>query len=192
MEAEEQRQKQTYVDQLIHNPLINQILFVVLVVLCFIGDILGEFSGHIAVFYWLVMIPVFFLITSIKEQAKELKTGLSIAHFSRFNLIYWISAFIAVLLILLLWHSDAIDAKGSALAIHVVVAQTFFLLGILVGLRFYLLGVFLYLTAGLTIYMEGVLGIALFLALPIVYIGLYFEKRFSAPSIMRQKTNRST
>ncbi len=44
---------------------INEVFFIVLVILCFIGDILGELAGHVAVFYWLLMLPVFFMVTHL-------------------------------------------------------------------------------------------------------------------------------
>jgi len=173
-------------------PHINEVFFIVLVVLCFIGDILGEISEHFAVFYWLLMVPVFFFITLLDEQAKELKTGLSIAHFYRFNLIYWTSSLLSIFLILFLWHAEALDAKGSALAIHIIVAQTIFLLGILAGLRFYLIGLFLFISAGMTIFMEGMMGISLLLLIPVIYLGFYFEKHWIIPKISRLRNQLDT
>ena len=166
---------------------INEVFFIVLVILCFIGDILGELAGHVAVFYWLLMLPVFFMITHLNEKAKELKTGLSIPHFNRFNFLAWLSAFIAILLILLIWHAEAIETQGSAIAIHIIVAHTMFMLGILVGLRFYLLGLFLFFSAAMTIMMEGIVGMTILLAIPVVFLGFYFEKHSSVPSMLKHK-----
>jgi len=176
------------INKLVRYDHINEALFVTLVFLCFIGDLLAEISGHFAVFYWFTMIPLFYFITQLNEQAKEIKTGVSIEHFSRFNLIYWCSAFTAILLVLMLWHSNDLDAQGSALAIHIIVAHTMFLLGILGGLRFYLIGSFLFLTAAVTIFMEGIVGITLLVLIPVLYFGFRFEKHKKIPTISNFKT----
>lgn len=175
--------KSSKYNQLIEHKHINEIFFILLITLCFIGDLLGDFSGHFAVFFWLFMLPVFFMITYLNEKAKEFKTGNRIEHFVRFNILYWCSALISILLILVLWHSEALDAKGSALAIHIVVAHTMFLLGILAGLRFYLIGLFLFVTAGLTIWMESLGGMTVLLSILIYFVGYYFEKHKFLPSI---------
>ena len=192
MVTEQNENENLAIEKLIRYDHINEIFFITLVFLCFIGDILAEFSGHVAVFYWLLMIPVFFFITLFNEKAKEFKTGISIEHFVRFNYLYWASALISISLVLMLWHSEDLDAKGSALAIHMIVAQTMFLLGIVAGLRFYLIGSFLFLTAATTILMEGVVGITLLLAIPVLFFGFYYEKRKNSPDILSHKKNSKT
>ena len=163
-------------EKLTHYPHINGIIFITLVVLCYIGDLLGDLSGRTAVFYWLLMVPLFFVITLINEKAKEVQIGKSIAHFVRSSLVYWVSASISIVLILFLWHSNDLSIKTAALAIHIIVAHTMFLLGTLAGLRFYLIGFFLFLTAGITSQFEGIFGASILFAVPIILFGFYYEK----------------
>lgn len=181
MVPEQNEQEYSPIEQMIRYDHINEVFFAALVLLCFIGDILGEISGHVAVFYWLLMVPVFFFITLFNEQAKELKTGLSIDHFKKSNILYWTSAFMSILLILMLRHAEDLDARGAAVAIHIIVAHTMFLLGIIAGLRFYLIGSFLFVTAGITIFMESIVGITIFVAIPVLFFGFYFEKHKTVP-----------
>lgn len=181
MVPEQNENEHSVIEKMILYTHINEVFFIALVLLCFIGDMLGEVSGHVAVFYWLLMIPVFFFITLFNERAKEIKTGLSIENFYNSNILYWTSAFISILLILLLWHAEDIDARGASVAIHIIVAQTMFLLGILAGLRFYLIGSFLFLTAAMTIFMESIVGITILFAIPILFFGLHIEKNKTIP-----------
>lgn len=179
--SEQNDHENSPIDKMIRYSHINEVFFVSLVLLCFIGDLLGEISGHAAVFYWLLMVPVFFFITLFNEKAKELKTGLSIENFKKSNILYWTSAFLSILLILMLRHAEDIDARGAAVAIHIIVAHTMFLLGILAGLRFYLIGAFLFLTAGMTIFMESIVGFTIILAIPVLFLGLYMERHKTIP-----------
>ncbi len=162
--------------KLIHYPHITGIIFISLIVLCFIGDLLGDLSGRTAVFYWLFMLPLFFVITLINEKAKELQTGQSISHFVSSSLVYWISASISIMLILFLWHANDLSIKTATLAIHIIVAHTMFLIGTLAGLRFYLIGFFLFLTAAITTQFEGPFGATILLAVPVILFGFYYEK----------------
>ncbi|OQK16268.1 hypothetical protein AU255_14340 [Methyloprofundus sedimenti] len=166
-------------ETLTHYPHINEIFFMTLIVLCFIGDLLGDVSGRGAIFYWIFMVPVFFLITLVKEKARELKTGRIIEDFMRTSFLYWLSALISILLVMFLWHADALNAVSASLASHVIVAQTMFLLGTIAGVRFYLIGLFLFLTAGITTQFEGVFGFTILIALPIIFFGFYYDKHKS-------------
>lgn len=187
MASDQNENELTTLEKMVRYRHINEVFFVSLILLCFIGDLLGEISGHAAVFYWLLMIPVFFFITLFNEKAKEIKTGLSIENFKKSNVIYWVSAFLSILLILMLRHAEDLDARGAAVAIHIIVAHTMFLLGILAGLRFYLIGAFLFLTAGMTIFMESVVGFTIILAIPILLLGLYMEKHKTIPFFGNKK-----
>lgn len=119
----------------------------------------------------------FFLITLVKEKSRELKTGRTIADFIRTSFLYWLSALMSMLLVMFLWHADALNAVSASLAIHIIVAHTMFLLGTIAGLRFYLIGLFLFITAGITTQFEGVFGTTILIALPIIFFGFYYDNR---------------
>ena len=121
------------------------------------------------------MVPLFFVITLINETAKENQRGKTVPHFVRSSFVYWLGAFISIMIVLFLWHASDLSAKTAALVIHVIVAQTMFLLGTLAGLRFYLIGFFLFLTAIITTQFSGVLGGTILFAAPIVLFGFYYE-----------------
>lgn len=163
---------------------INEIIFTGLVVLCFIGDIIGEVSDHASIIYWLMLVPIFFLSSVVFEKAQSLKLQKPKKNHLRFILILWVSAFFSVLLIMLLWHSGAFLAESVGIIIHIILAHTLFVSGLSLGLRFYLIGLLLFIVAGLTIAMEAAVGITLIFSIPVILIGLYFKKKMY-PSLKR-------
>ncbi|MGR9100119.1 MAG: hypothetical protein ACU826_06095 [Gammaproteobacteria bacterium] len=108
--------------------------------------------------------------------------------FLRFELIHWGSALAAVLLVILLWHADHLKPQPAGLVAHVILAHTMFVSGSRLGFRFYLVGVFLFITAGFTIAMEGTVGLTLLATLPVVILGLYIEDHYMFPVIKRKYT----
>ncbi len=168
--------EKSYLDDIANNRYIHEIIFIGLVVLCFTGDIIGEVSDHASIIYWLIMVPLFFLSTLIIEKTQSLKSKKTKKKHLQFIITLWSSAFFAILLILLLWHSGAFLAASIGVIVHIILAHTVFITGAVLGLRFYLIGSFLFILAGLTIAMEGAVGITLLLSIPIIVIGLYVKK----------------
>lgn len=165
-----------YINAMARHIFINEIIFIGLVVLCFMGDVMGEISDHISIIYWLLMAPLFFFGSIILEKEQSIRLKKPIKNYLRFSLVLWVSAFFSVLLTLFLWHSGVVLAKSVGLIIHIILAQTLFITGFILGLRFYLIGLFLFIMAALTIAMEGTVGISLVLSMPIILIGLYVKK----------------
>lgn len=163
-------------DRIANHIFIKEIIFIGLVVLCFLGDVLGEVSDHTSIIYWLLMTPIFFFSTIILENEQSIRLNKEIKNHRRFTFVLWVSAFFSVLLTLFIWHSGVILAKAVGLIIHIILAHTLFSTGLILGFRFYLIGLFLFMMAGLTIATEGTVGITLMLSIPIILIGLYVKK----------------
>jgi len=168
-------------DNIANTENINEIIFMGLVTLCFIGDVMGEISDHTVVFYWLLMAPIFFLGSIVIEKKQAKKSIHSIENNIRYSLIIWSSAFFSVLIVLFLWHSSTISSATVGLIVHVILGHTLFVSGSILGFRFYLNGLFLLLLAWLTIAMEGTVGMTLFLAIPLMIMGLRYRKKFVLP-----------
>lgn len=173
-------------DAITRNIYINEIIFISLIALCFIGDIIGSLSSRAVIFYWLMMVPIFFVCSLISERAMTQEHEKEKSHFLKYELIFWASAFASVLLVLYLWHAEALQAETTGLIIHILLAHTMFLTGTLLGMRFYLAGLFLFILAGLEIMMAGKIGVAFIITIPIIIVGLYYEKYFLFPSIKKK------
>ena len=70
-----------------------KLFFMGLVVLCFVGDVMGELSDHAVIMYWLLMTPIFFLGSTIIEKSQALKSSTPKDCSIRNSLILWGSAF---------------------------------------------------------------------------------------------------
>ncbi|MGR9116270.1 MAG: hypothetical protein ACU85E_10930 [Gammaproteobacteria bacterium] len=174
------------IDAITRNIYINEIIFIGLICLSFIGDVIGSLSSRAVIFYWLMMVPIFFVCSLISERSTAQDQEKQVPHFLKYEFIFWTSAFISVLLVLFLWHAEALQAESTGLVIHIILAHTMFLTGTLLGMRFYLIGLFLFMLAGLAITMSGQVGLTFILAIPVVILGLYYEKYFLFPSIRKK------
>lgn len=170
-------------DAALNHIYINEIIFVTLICLCFFGEVLIEVSDRPGIFYWLLMTPVFFFASMLSEKTKAIATGHETEHLVKLQVLFWGSAFLAILLVFLTWHAEMMKARAAAITIHIILAHTMFLSGIVLGFRFYLIGVLLFCTAGLTILMEAHFAIDLLITLPFIWLGLYWEKKHLFPTL---------
>ena len=185
--SDENVEKQKWnMDAALRHIYINEIIFITLILLCFFGEILIEIADRAGVFYWLLMTPVFFFASMLSEKTKTIATGHKTEHLIKYQIFYWGSAFAAILLVFLSWHAEAIKAEAAGIIIHIILAHTLFLSGIVLGFRFYLIGGVLFVTAGLTILMEAHFGIDLLFILPFVWLGFYWEKNHLFPTLKRK------
>jgi len=173
-------------DAALNHIYINEIIFVSLIFLCFFGEVLLEISDRAGVFYWLLMTPFFCFCSVLSEKTKAIATGYTTEHLIKYQLFYWGSAFFAVLLVFLSWHAETIKAEAAGIIIHIILAHTMFLSGIVLGFRFYLIGALLFMTAGLTILMEAHFGIDLLFTIPFIWLGFYWEKTHLFPTLKRK------
>lgn len=172
-----------YMGAMLNHIYINEIIFISLVLLCFFGEVLIEVSDRAGVFYWLLMSPVFFFCSMLSEKTKTLATGFETQNLLKYQVLFWGSAFFAILLVFLTWHAEMMKALAAAITIHIILAHTMFLSGIVLGFRFYLIGALLFVTAGLTILMEAHFAIDLLITLPFIWLGLYWEKKHVFPNL---------
>jgi len=165
---------------------INEVIFVTLILLCFFGEVLAELTERIALFYWFCITPVFFACSLLSESAKAVSIGIKNENLLRYEFFYWGSAMTAVLLVFLLWHAESITPSAASMVIHIILAHTMFLSGIALGIHYYLVGAFLFLTAMLSILIGGTFGLDLVLMLPIIWLGFYLEKMYLFPTLKRR------
>jgi hypothetical protein len=166
---------------------VDEIIFLSLIFLCFFGEILVEVSERIAIVYWLFMAPVFCYASVLSGIVKARIAGDNTKHLIKGQLLFWSSAFGAILLIFLAWHAAILSGKAVGLMVHIILAHTVFVSGVVLGFRFYLVGALLFCTASLTIVMEAHFTIDLLVAIPFIILGLYWEKKHLFP-ILRRKS----
>ena len=181
-------QKQTAYNKILSNPNIDEYIFIFLVAASFIGELVLDNSLVFGFFYWLLITPLFFLASILSEKVKTFRTGRETAHLIRYELFYWGSAFIAVILVFFLWDANRIAPYEASTVIHIILAHTLFLSGIVLGLRFYLVGILLFSTAALNIMTDFSLnfGLDLLMIGLVVWLGLKVKNQFILPILKRE------
>ncbi len=176
----------TQFDQLLKFIYINESIFIGLVFLCLTGEMIVEFAERIALFYWLFVTPVFFYCSWLSEKAHYFKTGQRNENFLKYGMIFWGSAMVAVVLIFLMWHTEIIRPEGAATSIHILLAHTMILSGVVLGSQFYLIGGLLFITATLNILFEEEFGFDMMISIPFIWYGFYLEKMYLFPNLKRK------
>jgi len=182
------QQEQTAFNKILANPNIDEYIFIFLVAASFIGELILDTSLIFGFFYWLFITPLFFLATILSEKVKTFKTGRETTHLIRYEMFYWGSASIAVVLVFFLWDANRIAPSEASTVIHIILAHTLFLSGIVLGLRFYLLGILLFATAALNIMTDFSLnfGVDILIIVLIIWAGLKVKNQFVLPILKRE------
>lgn len=175
-------------NKILHNPNIDEIIFFSLIATSFIGELMMKASMLFGFFYWIGVTPVFFSACMISEMARGVRTGSKTANLIKYELFFWGSAFAAVILVFLLWDTERIGPSEASIVIHIILAHTMFLSGIILGLRYYLIGILLFLTAAFSITTQFTLGFSLDLVVivMIIWLGLKVKNQFILPILKRE------
>ena len=175
-------------NKLLLTPNIDEYIFISLIAASFVGEIIMEASLFIAFIYWLAITPFFFFASILSEKVKCFRTGRKTAHLIRYELFYWGSAFAAVILVFFLWDFDRIQPSEASIFIHIILAHTMFLTGIVLGFRFYLIGILLFTTAALNITSAYSLNFSLDLVVIVLitWLGLKIKSQFILPILKRE------
>jgi hypothetical protein len=187
MSAIEQPQNQS-INSILRHPNIDEYIFISLIAASFVGELIMNASLFFGFVYWLAITPFFFAASLLSEKVRSIRTGRETAHLVKYELFYWGSAFSAVILVVFLWDMERVGPSEASIFIHIILAHTMFLSGIILGLRFYLIGILLFLTAFLSISTSFSFGFSLDLLLIILitWLGLKVKTQYILPTLKRE------
>lgn len=187
MPAIEQPKNQR-INNILQHPNIDEYIFISLIAASFVGELIMNTSLFFGFLYWIAITPFFFSASLLSEKVKSIRTGRETAHLVKYELFYWGSAFAAVILVVFLWDMERVGPSEASIFIHIILAHTMFLSGIVLGLRFYLIGIFLFLTAFLSISTSFSFGFSLDLLIVIfiTWLGLKVKTQFILPTLKRE------
>ncbi len=176
------------INNALHYDHIDETIFIGLIAASFVGELVMSASLLFGFFYWLAITPVFFIASILSEKAKSKRTGRETKNLIRYELFFWGSAFVAVILVFFLWDMERIDPSEASIIIHIILAHTMFVSGIVLGLRFYLIGLLLFATAALNITTEFGVGFSLdfVVAVLVTWLGLKVKHQFILPILKRE------
>jgi len=175
------------INKILTNPNINDYIFFGLLAASFIGELMMKATLLLGFIYWMSITPIFFMASILSEKAKSLQTGRETKHLVKYELFYWGSAFAAVILVFFLWDMERIGPSEASIIIHIILAHTMFLTGIVLGLRFYLIGILLFMTATLSITTQFSVsfGLDLVVIIFITWLGLKVKNQLILPIFKR-------
>ncbi|MCA1853579.1 MAG: hypothetical protein LC647_14645 [Beggiatoa sp.] len=142
--------------------------------LSYIGIALTRVSPPVSHLYWLVMVPVFGAISLLAQwqlvRADRGKWSLIL----RRQLFHWIGLWVAVQLTYRLLGAGLLNYESVGFVVFLLLAFAFFLQGVYVDWRFYIVGGFLAVSLLVAMYLAAYLWIILLLAIASMAGGVWY------------------
>jgi len=166
-----------------HNSAVEEVVLVLIIILCMVGIAVTDFSPQDAFVYWMLMIFVFGICAMVTGwfNAKLIHDPEQEVHKIKEMLIgqflHWLGALVAVGCLFSFIEAERIDQETTSLMVLLILALATYLDGIRIGWRFSLAGIYLALTAVAANFIETFMPWLIALALLIIGITVYFEKR---------------
>ncbi len=153
-----------------------------LIGLSYIGIALTRVSPGMSLFYWIVMIPVFGAISFLAHWQRTRSDSTGWGRLLRTQLLHWIGLWVAVQLAYRLLGVGLLDYESVGFVVLLLLAFAFFLQGVYLDWRIFIVGIFLGLSLLVAMYVAAYLWIILFLAIVSVVGGAwYIRKRGGSP-----------
>jgi hypothetical protein len=150
--------------------------FIALLLLAFVGETITTISPIVTFWYWLFMVPIFAATAIMTEWDKARREGYVPTHLILLQLAHWGGVVLALFAIYTLWKVGRLENENTGIVIMLILSYATFSDGVHCGWRFYLMGIFLFLTTIIGFYLKNLFWIAAILCIPIILFGLYWEK----------------
>lgn len=166
-----------------HNSAVEEVVLIIIIVLCLVGIAVTDFSPQDAFVYWMSMIFVFGICAMVTGwfNAKLIhdpeEEGHKIKEMFIDQFLHWLGALVAVGCLFSFIEAERIDQETTSLMVLLILALATYLDGIRIGWRFSLAGIYLALTAVAANFIDTFMPWLVVLALVIIGVTVYFEKR---------------
>jgi hypothetical protein len=150
---------------------LEEYLFTLLIILSIIGIAVTSYSSNYILKYWLMMVPVFAVVSIYYGWVNENKKNQKNKDFIKDQILQWAGLLIAVLLVLLLVNYGNIKSSNAGYFIIILLLLATYISGIQYDRRLVILAALLGLTAGVTSVIEHIFWMVLVLA---ILYGAYF------------------
>lgn len=145
-----------------------------LIGLSYIGIALTRVSPQASHFYWMIMIPVFGAISLLAQWQLVRTDPGKWSLLLRRQLFHWIGLWVAVQLTYRLLGVGLLTYESVGFVVFLLLAFAFFLQGVYVDWRFYIVGGFLGVSLLVAMYLNAYLWIILLLAIASVAGGVWY------------------
>ncbi len=155
-----------------------------LIGLSYIGIALTNVSPQTSRLYWAIMIPVFGAITLLAQWQRARADREKWSLLLRRQLFHWIGLWVAVQLTYMLLGVGRLSFESVGFVVFLLLAFAFFLQGVYVNWRFYIVGGFLGVSLLVAMYVTAYLWIILLLAIAFSAGGVwYIRTQERAPEV---------
>jgi hypothetical protein len=144
---------------------LEEYLFAFLIILSIIGIAVTSYSNKNVLKYWLVMVPIFAVVSIYYGWVYENKSSRNISDIIKDQILQWIGLLVAVLLVLLLVNYGSINSNDAGYFIIILLSLATYISGVHYDRRLIILAVLLGLTAGVASVVEHFFWIMLVLAI---------------------------
>lgn len=155
----------------------DQIVFLVLVLLAGVGVAVNDYSASGGFRYWLAMAPVFGLVSVVAAWLGARRASRPVGPLLRVQVLQWLGATGAVCLVYLLQRTGRMQDEAAGLAALIVLAFACFVAGVHSDRRVSLLGIVLGLTVIAFAVLEEVLWLVILPALVLVGVAAFVAVR---------------
>jgi len=155
---------------------IEEVVFYLIILLSLVGVAITDYAPTQSWAYWLFMVLVLCASAIVIEKTLLQRKDISFSKLLITQLIHWGVTLLAIILSFAFVQTGRMTYEGSGLVILLILALATILDGYHVGWRFYLLGIFLGISAILAAYLEEFIGILLVIAVVGSVFAAYLEK----------------
>jgi hypothetical protein len=165
------------------NSAVEEVVLIIVIILSLLGIAVTDFSPQDAFVYWMSMIFVFGICAIITGwfNAKLIhdpeEEGHKIKELFKDQFLHWLGALVAVGCLFSFVEAEKIDQETTSLMVLLILALSTYLDGIRIGWRFSLAGFYLAITAVAANFLETFMPWLIALAVIIIGVTVYFEKR---------------
>lgn len=160
---------------------VDEIVLIVLIVLCLLGVGFTHFAPQESFMYWLVMILVFGIAAMIsawgQAQEKGHVRGQLLKDLLFQQSLHWVGSLLTVLGVFVMLQTGRMGSETAGLVILLILALATFLDGIRIGWRYSLAGIYLGVTAVVATVVKNFMPLLIVIGVVVVGATLYWEKR---------------
>lgn len=166
-----------------HNSAVEEAVLIIIIILCLVGIAVTDFSPQDAFVYWMSMIFVFGICAMVTGwfNAKLIhdpeEEGHKIKEMFVDQFLHWLGALVAVGCLFSFIEAERIDQETTSLMVLLILALATYLDGIRIGWRFSVAGIYLAVTAVAANFIDTFMPWLVVLALVIIGVTVYLEKR---------------
>jgi hypothetical protein len=165
---------------------VEEIILIIMVIFCLLGVAVTDFSPQDAFMYWMAMIFVFGFAAMIagwhnaKRHYDPHGEGNEVKELFKVQSLHWLGSLVTVVCLFSFVEAGHMSQEATGLMVLLILALTTYLDGIRIGWRFSLTGMYLATAAVAANFLENFMPWLFALAIAIIAITVWREKRKTA------------